>query len=120
MIDPLDCGDLDKDIARRLTLSRLALGMSQGDFAAQAGLSQSNYSQYERLWRSLSIRSAMKLCTAYGLTLDWLYRGDPSGLSIRLNAAINAVTSEHATRIMAELDAASSDPTKGRRRTSTS
>lgn len=116
MLDPLDVGDLDKDVARRLTLSRLALGLQPGEFAAKAGLSQSNYSQYERLWRSLSIRAAMKLCTTYGLTLDWLYRGDPSGLSIRLNSQINAATEQHAARSIAELETASGDPTKGRRR----
>ena len=120
MHDPLDVGDLDKDVARRLTLSRIALAMSQGEFAAKAGLSQSNYSQYERLWRSLSIRAAMKLCNAYGLTLDWLYRGDPSGLSIRLYESITEATREHAQRVIADLDAVTSDPTKGRRGSRTS
>lgn len=116
MIDPLDVGDFDKDVARRLVLSRIALGKSPGEFAAAAGISQSNYSQYENRWRSLSVRAAMKLCVTYGLTLDWLYRGDPSGLSVRLNGLINAASAEHAERVMRELDHASSDDTKGRRR----
>jgi transcriptional regulator with XRE-family HTH domain len=116
MLDPLDTGDLDKDVARRLILSRLAMNMQPGEFADRAGLTQSNYSQYENLWRSLSIRAAMKLCTVYGLTLDWLYRGDPSGLSIRLNSAINDATDKHAQRVMRELDAAPTSETKGRRR----
>jgi len=117
MIDPLDTGDLDKDVARRLTLSRIALGMSPGDFAAGAGLTQSNYSQYENLWRSLSIRAAMKLCARYNLTLDWLFRGDPSGLPIRLNDAINSATAEHGERVIAVIESFPSAPTKGRRRT---
>jgi transcriptional regulator with XRE-family HTH domain len=116
MFDPLDVGDLDKDVARRLILSRLALGMTPGEFAAKAGLTQSNYSQYENLWRSLSLRAAMSLCSTYGLTLDWLYRGEASGLSIRLNAAINAAAAEHAERVMKELDAASADSSKAPRR----
>lgn len=119
MLDPLDVGDLDKDVARRLILSRLALGKTPGEFAAQAGLSQSNYSQFEKMWRSLSIRAAMKLCVAFDLTLDWLYRGDPSGLSIKREGEIRAAIAEHAPRVMAELDAAASDTTKRRRRSST-
>lgn len=116
MIDPLDTGDLDKDVARRLTLSRIASGKDPGVFAELADISGSNYSQFENLWRKLSLRAAMKICQAHGLTLDWLYRGDPNGLSIRTHDAIVTATKEHAPRIMTEIDAFANDPERTKQR----
>lgn len=84
MIDPEDTGDLPTDVARRLTRSREALGLDQEDFGEGAGLSQPRYNQYETGKRLLTLAAAMMLCERYQMTLDWLYRGDPSGLPKRL------------------------------------
>lgn len=79
-------------IGHRLVLTRQALGFShQGDFAQRAGLAQSAYSQYETGKKRPSIEAAVALCDAYALTLDWIYRGDPSGLSYELGDAIKAM-----------------------------
>ncbi len=88
MIDPRDTGDLTKDVARRLAAARTALGMDQQDFGTRAGLSQPQYNQFEKGKRLLTLTAAMKLCDEYNLTLDWLYRGDPSGLPYALAKAI--------------------------------
>ena len=90
-IDPEDSGELSRDVARRLTLSRQAIGMDQEKFAERAGLSQPRYNQYETGKRLLTLSAAMLLCEHYLLTLDWIYRGDPSGLPYRLHEAIQAV-----------------------------
>lgn len=87
-IDPDDTGDLAADVARRLALSRKALGMQQEEFSDAAGLSQPRYNQYETGRRLLTLPAAMVLCERYLLTLDWIYRGDPSGLPYRLADAI--------------------------------
>mgnify|MGYP000947246403 CR=1 FL=1 len=84
MIDGQDIGDLRADVARRLTQTREALDLDQQQFGTRAGLSQPQYNQYETGKRLLTLAAAMKLCDEYGLTLDWLYRGDPSGLPYRL------------------------------------
>lgn len=87
MIDPDDTGDEANDIARRLRLTRRALGFDdrqQKLFGEEAGLEQSSYNKFETGDRKLTLQAAMKLCHRYGLTLDWLYRGDPSGLPYKL------------------------------------
>lgn len=87
-IDPDDVGDLQKDVARRLAWSRRAIGLNQTEFGRGAALSQERYNQYEKGARPLTLKAAMALCERYLLTLDWLYRGDPSGLPARLHAEI--------------------------------
>lgn len=67
-------------IAMRLTLARQAYGLDQQAFGTRAGLSQPQYNQYETGRRLLSLQAAVRLCDEYNLTLDWLYRDDPSGL----------------------------------------
>lgn len=73
------------EIGERLIKTRLALGYaSPGDFLEDTGIAQNTYSQYETGERRPSIEQATKLCESYGLTLDWIYRGEPSGLSVAL------------------------------------
>jgi transcriptional regulator with XRE-family HTH domain len=43
-------------------------------------LKQNRYSQYESAARPLTIDAAISICEEYGLTLDWLFRGDRSML----------------------------------------
>lgn len=83
-IDPDDTGDLAVDVGRRLALVRQALGLNQLEFGNRAGLSQPHYHQFERGKRRLTIEAALNLCHVYNLTLDYLYRGDPSGLPYKL------------------------------------
>lgn len=84
-IDPDDTGDLAHDVGRRLRLSRLALGVrDQKQFGEDAGLQQSLYNRFESGKRLLTLQSAMQLCHHYNLTLDCLYRGDPSGLPYKM------------------------------------
>lgn len=85
MIDPEDTGDHAQDVARRLRLTRLALRIEdQRDFGEPAGISQSLYNRFETGTRLLTLQAALKLCQTYDLSLDWLYRGDPSGLPYKL------------------------------------
>jgi transcriptional regulator with XRE-family HTH domain len=79
-------------IGQRLLLTRQALGIGgQGDFAARAGIGATAYNQYETGRKRPSIENAIALCDAYDLTLDWIYRGDPSGLTYELGDAIKAL-----------------------------
>lgn len=84
MIDPEDTGVLAHDVARRLAAARRALGLDQDEFGRGGGLSQPRYNQYETGRRLLTLPAAVALCDRYNLTLDYLYRGDPSGLPYRL------------------------------------
>ena len=67
-------------IATRLRYTREALGVNQREFARRANLKPNRYSQYETGARPLTIDAAHSICDEYGVTLDWLYRGDRSRL----------------------------------------
>lgn len=79
------------EIGDRLRLVREALGMSQVDFAARAGIAANTYNQIERGVRLPSVESSIALCEAHDLTLDWIFRGDVSGLKVRLADSIKAM-----------------------------
>ena len=66
-----------KQIAERLRIARMAINPeNQTEYARLAGLRQNRYHQYESGERPLTLDAALKLCRTYGLTLDWLFRGD--------------------------------------------
>ena len=79
-LDPLS----KKAVGLRLELTRDALGAKPGVFATGAGIGVNTYSQYESGARMPVLANALKLCARYELTLDWIYRGDPSGLKYNL------------------------------------
>lgn len=72
-----------KLVGKRLMLLREALGYGgreQARFARLIGCASPRYNQYEKGTRLLTLAVALRLCDQYRVTLDWLYRGDPSGL----------------------------------------
>lgn len=77
-----------KSVARRLQLTRQAYGLKQVEFAAPINIATNTYNQYERGKKRPSIDAAIALCETYNLTLDWIYRGDASGLPYGLASAI--------------------------------
>lgn len=90
-----DTGDFAMDVGRRLRWSRQAIGIDdQKRFGEDAGLHQSLYNRFESGKRLLTLQSAMQLCYTHNLTLDWLYRGDPSGLPYGIANKIKAIRRE--------------------------
>ena len=78
-------------IGLRLELTRQVLGMQQNDFCARADIAANTYNQIERGKKRPSVENAIALCEAYDLTLDWIYRGDPSGLRYETADAIKSL-----------------------------
>lgn len=78
-------------VGARLKLTREALGKDQTEFATGADIARNTYNQYETGTNSVSLAIAHKMCDAYNLTLDWIYRGDQSGLKASLADAIRAL-----------------------------
>lgn len=78
-------------IGYRLQLTRRVWGLQQQEFADRADINASAYNQYERGKRTMSVAHAHKLCDAFELTMDWIYRGDPSGLRHATAEAIKAL-----------------------------
>ena len=71
-------------IASRLEETREALGLKAAALCRQAKISPNAWSQFESGERRITLQNAEKLCDTYGLTLDWIYRGDPAGLPQRV------------------------------------
>jgi transcriptional regulator with XRE-family HTH domain len=81
----------DAAIGRRLEVTRSVFGLQQNEFCDRAGIAPTTYNQYERGKKRPSIESAIALCETYHLTLDWIYRGDPSGLRYDTAEAVKAI-----------------------------
>ena len=82
-------------IGKRLRMTRIALGYDgkQAEFAAEIAVLPTALSQWELAYqgRTITIGAAIRLCDRFGLDLDWIYRGDPSGLPQRLNSLAQRV-----------------------------
>lgn len=77
-----------ESIGPRLIQARVALGLTQSQMADAAGIGRNTYNQWETGTERPSLGLALKLCDTFGLTLDWIYRGDPSGLPFRIASGL--------------------------------
>jgi transcriptional regulator with XRE-family HTH domain len=66
--------------AARLRLTRQALKLSQAGLCRITCISPQAWNNAETGDNLIGITSAMKLCRATGVTLDWIYRGVCSNL----------------------------------------
>jgi transcriptional regulator with XRE-family HTH domain len=66
-------------------------GLKQNEFCGRAEIATNTYNQYEKGKRLPRVEHAIALCDAYNLTLDWIYRGDPSGLPYETADAIKTL-----------------------------
>lgn len=79
-------------ISRRLRELRETLGYTQATMAQIAGLNRTTWNNYENGVRRISLDEALKVCSATGVTLDWIYRGEgigqlPRDLALKLRQA---------------------------------
>lgn len=72
------------EIAFRLRSFRKSLSLSQAAICRRIDCAPNRWNQYESASRLITLDIANRLCDEYGLTLDWIYRGDPSGLPVRV------------------------------------
>ena len=73
-----------RQVGRRLRVVRLGLGKSAADMCRELGTTDRAWSQWENGKRLLDILVAIRLKERYGVTLDWLYDGDPARLPLGL------------------------------------
>lgn len=83
-----DGGDSVEDIARRLVTLREALGHKQTAFARLIGVTQSAMNNYEQALRRPQLDVAQRIVARTGVTLDWIYLGNRSGLPAHLHAVL--------------------------------
>lgn len=83
-----DGGRSNTDIARRLGALVAAMEQTQVGFAQLVGISQPALNNYLKGIRRPDIDVAIQIQMRTGVTLDWLYLGDRSGLPSRLLALL--------------------------------
>jgi transcriptional regulator with XRE-family HTH domain len=75
-------------MAARLRETRQAMKLTQARLCRIADIPQSTWNNAETGDNRLGLDQAIKLCDAFGLTLDWIYRGIASGLPTAIQEAL--------------------------------
>lgn len=78
-------------IAERLRITRQALRLKQAALCRQTGIAPNTYNQWEQERGRPDLDGAMKLCDAFGITLDWIYRGSYAGLPYEIAEGIRNI-----------------------------
>lgn len=75
-----------KDVAQRLVATQKAIGLSPADLCRETGITANQWSQFINpdYKRRITIDQAYKLKDKYGITLEWIYDGDPSRLPLEI------------------------------------
>lgn len=74
-----------KQIGKRLEIGLKVLGRRQADVARFLGMSPQRLNNYVKGTRPLDMELAVQICDEYGLTLDYLYRGESRTLPFDLH-----------------------------------
>lgn len=91
-----DGGKSPRAIGRRITVLRNAMKLNMTAFAETIGTTQSAVSQYESGKRRIDLDVALRIRLKTGVTLDWIYEGDRSGLPLRLATTLPDLSEEQA------------------------
>ena len=76
--------DSTSAISSRLQQLLIALNISSAELCRQTGMAANRWSQYVNGERRITLDAATLLSKHYGVSLDWLYLGDESGLPLRI------------------------------------
>ena len=60
------------------------MGLNQTELCRLTGIATNTWNQYEKQAKRPELDKALLMCEKLGWTLDWIYRGDPSGLPLRI------------------------------------
>lgn len=78
-------------VGLRLKAAREAIDdMSQKAICASVNVAQNTWSQWENGTRPADAFAVARFCNHYGATMDWIYRGNMSGLPATLRQKIAA------------------------------
>jgi len=72
--------DFILEAGQRLKAARLALGLSSKDVCEAINVQPNTYSQWEHGKAMIDPAAATRLKIQFGVSLDWIYAGDPAGL----------------------------------------
>ena len=88
------------DVGRRLAAARKSLGLSAKEVCEAINVQQNTYSQWEHGKSVMDVAAAARMKQRFGITLDWIYSGDPSGLPMNcaeaaIRGAVCPLTMDH-------------------------
>lgn len=86
-------------VGERLAKTTAALQLLDGEMAKRAGVTKSAWSNYIHGIRPLDLDAAIRLCERTKITLDWIYRGDLSGVARELADKIDPPSNNKTTVI---------------------
>ncbi|SDF82790.1 helix-turn-helix domain-containing protein [Thalassobaculum litoreum] len=78
-MNPSTDADVMIEVGKRLRASREATGLEQSDFSAW-GIERTRLSQWENGRRAANAIALIPFCERFGISLDWIFRGDPRAL----------------------------------------
>ncbi len=78
-------------IGRRLSDVFFVLDKKPAQVARETKILETALSQYLGGKRAITVRAALVLCEQYDLTLDYIYRGDMSGIRSKVADALRAL-----------------------------
>lgn len=81
-----------KEVGQRLILARDAIGFTQVRLATALKISAQRLSNYERGDRPFDLELAMEISRRFGITMDYIYRGDPRGLPLEIFQRIDPMS----------------------------
>ncbi len=80
-----------RSVGERLVRARVVLGKSQAALARGLGITPQRLANYEKGVRPFDIELATELANKYGITLDYIYRGQVGGLPFDLAERIDPI-----------------------------
>lgn len=83
--------DYLRTVGRRLRVVRLALGKSAVEMCGELDATNKAWSQWENGKNLFDVLVAVRMKERYGVTLDWIYDGDPKGLPSRLAKLVREI-----------------------------
>lgn len=84
-----------KDVSERLRQLRAALGLNQAQLCRRSGIETNAWNNYEKSRNRISVDHAIKLKRTFGVTLDWIYHGDLSGVRSDIAEKISSTPVEN-------------------------
>lgn len=81
-------------VGERLRLFREAVELTQEQLGGEVGKERNTIAMWEAGQRLLDVLAATRLAERFGVSLDWFYRGDLSGVRADLAGRISAAIAE--------------------------
>ncbi|MBF0155172.1 MAG: helix-turn-helix transcriptional regulator [Magnetococcales bacterium] len=104
MSDDLNGPNFLKAIGQRLKTARQSAGLSQRDVCAALGVGTSAWNHWEMGRRSPDLLTLIRFTQTYGLSAEWILRGELSGFQFTREQMIAIACRIKAARIAMELE----------------